>query len=310
MTLEQTVKRLFIGPSGIRAGWSTLLFLVILFGVTIALSGVLAWVAPYVLSQLREVGGASPLARRMGAATGLEAVAVIIATAVMAAIEGRSPLAYGLADRRAPVRFLAGLACGFVALSALVGVLLATGHLSLDGVAERGETAVHDAAMWGVVFLLVGVLEELLTRGYLQATLARGIGFWPAALLMSTLFGALHRPNAGESIIGLVAAGSVGLLLCFSLWWSGSLWWAIGFHAGWDWTQSFFYGTADSGTMIEGHWLASHPLGATWLSGGTVGPEGSVIVFVVMAILVPVIAVILRRPTTPSAQGQPVEAHP
>jgi uncharacterized protein len=47
--------------------------------------------------------------------------------------------------------------------------------------------------------------------------------------------------------------------------------------------------------MIEGHWLVSHPLGVTWLSGGTVGPEGSVIVFVVMAILVPVIAVMLRR---------------
>jgi uncharacterized protein len=310
MTPEHMVKRLFIGPSGIRAGWSALLFLVIVFAVTIALSEVLVWVAPYVLSELREVGGSSAMARRMGAATGLEAVAVIIATAVMAAIEGRSPLAYGLADRRGLARFLAGLGWGFVALSALVGMLLATGHLSLDGIAERGVMAVHDGAVWGVVFLLVGGLEELLTRGYLQATLGRGIGFWPAAVLMSTLFGALHRLNGGESTIGVVAAGSVGLLLCFSLWWSGSLWWAIGFHAGWDWTQSFFYGTADSGTMVEGHWLASHPLGATWLSGGTVGPEGSVIVFVVMTILVPVIAVTLRRRATPSAEGQPLEAHP
>ena len=55
----------------------------------------------------------------------------------------------------------------------------------------------------GMVFLMVGVFEELFSRGYLQATLARGIGFWLAAILMSTLFGALHIPNG--SIIGLVA---------------------------------------------------------------------------------------------------------
>jgi uncharacterized protein len=140
---------------------------------------------------------------------------------------------------------------------------------------------------------MVGLSEELLTRGYLQTTLARGVGFWPAAVVLSLLFGAGHAGNGGEAIIGLVSAGTIGLVFCYSLWRSGSLWWAIGFHTSWDWAQSYFYGTPDSGTLVHGHLLVSHPLGASWLSGGPVGPEGSIFVFVVIAATVPVIRLTL-----------------
>src|SRR5260370_24387097 len=60
-----------------------------------------------------------------------------------------------------------------------------------------------------------------------------------------------------------------------SLWYTKSLWWPVGFHAGWDWAQSYFYGTPDSGLVVKGHLLASHPAGSSLWSGGTVGPEGS-----------------------------------
>jgi hypothetical protein len=56
------------------------------------------------------------------------------------------------------------------------------------------------------------------------------------------------------------------------------VWWAVGFHAGWDWGQSYFYGTADSGLVVKGHLLASHPSGSPLWSRGTVGPEGSILI--------------------------------
>jgi hypothetical protein len=73
-----------------------------------------------------------------------------------------------------------------------------------------------------------------------------------------------------------VAAGLAGLVFCFALYRTGSLWWAIGIHAAWDWSQSFLYGVADSGLMAEGHLFATHPVGKPILSGGLTGPEGSV----------------------------------
>ena len=49
---------------------------------------------------------------------------------------------------------------------------------------------------------------------------------------------------------------------------TGSLWWAIGFHAAWDWGESYFYGTSDSGLMARGHLFGEHPVGKLLWSGG------------------------------------------
>jgi hypothetical protein len=68
-----------------------------------------------------------------------------------------------------------------------------------------------------------------------------------------------------------------GLLFCFSVWRTGSLRWAIGFHCTWDWTQLFIFGTIGSGVRFAGSVLTSTPVGPTWLSGGSAGPEGSVL---------------------------------
>jgi hypothetical protein len=52
----------------------------------------------------------------------------------------------------------------------------------------------------------------------------------------------------------------------------------VGFHGGWDWGLSFFYGTPDSGLVLEGHLLATHPRGDPRWSGGAAGPEGSLLI--------------------------------
>jgi uncharacterized protein len=85
------------------------------------------------------------------------------------------------------------------------------------------------------------------------------------------------------------------MVFCLSLWRSGSLWWAIGFHASWDWGQSFLYGVADSGLMVQHHLFATHPEGKPILSGGSTGPEGSIYVLAVLALVVLIIFFTLRR---------------
>ena len=163
--------------------------------------------------------------------------------------------------------------------------------------------ALRSAAEWALAFLGVGLFEETLARGYLQGRLSRAIGFWPAAVLLSILFGAGHYSNGGETATGLIGAGTVGLVFCYSLWRSGSLWWAIGFHTAWDWAQSYFYGTHDSGLGAESALLTSHPAGAAWLSGGSVGPEGSALVFVILIAVALVVRWTLTPPPSASTAG-------
>jgi hypothetical protein len=62
------------------------------------------------------------------------------------------------------------------------------------------------------------------------------------------------------------------------------LWFAVGFHAAWDWSETFFYSVPDSGTVFPGHLLSSSLRGPAWLSGGSAGPEGSVLCFAVVGL--------------------------
>ncbi len=292
--------RLFIGRNGLRAVWSVVVFAIILVAVVFVIFAVVGLVFGALVHNRGEMSsllGGTASGAGITTTTPLTIVissgplgaAVLVTTFVMARIEDRSPWSYGLALRRAGGLFSAGLGWGFLALSALVGLLALTGHLTISSPTNPPLVALRYAAEWAVAFLGVGVFEETMARGYLQTRLTRAIGFWPAAVLLSILFGAGHYSNHGETAIGLIGAGTVGLVLCYSLYRSGSLWWAIGFHAGWDWTQSYFYGTHDSGLASKGALFASDPGGVTWLSGGTTGPEGSVLVFVILVAVVFVI---------------------
>ena len=132
---------------------------------------------------------------------------------------------------------------------------------------------------------MAGVAEGFAFSGYALFALARGLGFWPAAALLAFLFGGLHLAlNAGENWLGSLSLVIVGLLLAFTLRRTGNLWFAVGLHAAFDWGETFLFSVPNSGLVAPGHLLNSSFHGPVWLTGGTVGPEGSVMVFVVMAL--------------------------
>jgi hypothetical protein len=163
----------------------------------------------------------------------------------------------------------------------------------------------HGSGAEGVyVMALLGVVPCLL----LHLKNSPSAGFWQAAWLTSTFFGYIHTFNKGETWIGIFSAAAVGFVFCASVRLTGSAWWAIGFHAAWDWAQTFFYGTADSGLQPKGHFLTTSPAGPVLWSGGSDGPEGSLLVIPI--ILVVLVALILvygrrRRAESPSASALP-----
>lgn len=266
---------MFIGPGGLRPGWR--IFLYIGMGVVLFL----------ILSSLEHLipaHGAGFLWRQMFIQIVL-VISSLTPAVIMAKIEKRQFCDYGLGLRQARGKqFAVGLVWGMVALSGLMLLMRAAGVFSYGGVALHGARIAKFAVFWGVFFLLVGVFEEFTFRGYTQFTLARAIGFWPAAVVWSLIFGALHLiGNVGETWLGSLCAALIGLFFCFTLRRTGSLWFAVGMHASWDWGESYLYSVPDSGGTVPGHLLSSSFHGSRWLTGGSVGPEGSVLVFVVIA---------------------------
>jgi len=128
--------------------------------------------------------------------------------------------------------------------------------------------------------------------------------FWQAAWVTSTAFGYYHTSNPGETPVGIFAAALIGFTFCVALRMTGSAWWAIGCHAAWDWAETFFFGTADSGLVPRGHYLTTTPSGSPLWSGGSDGPEGSLMVIAVSLLLLALLIVLYgRRKST--LQGMP-----
>lgn len=319
---KPTLRRLFVGEDGLRAGWSLLLFVVLMALFAAGVGTVVRHWHLIPKSALDAKAAMTPVRTILG--DGLQFLSFAFVAWLVSLVERRPFARYGLAMQRALPDVLAGLAWGFFCLSLLIGGLLATHAIAFEGLATHGSAAFTSGLEWLLAFFLVGVFEEFLTRGYIQYTLSRGIagiaramnpdnrhahawGFWVTAFLFSALlFMALHLGNPGETAPGILSVGLAGLTFAFSLWRTGTLWWAIGFHAAWDWSQSFLYGTHDSGLPAAGHLFNSHPVGSTLLSGGNTGPEGSILVLPTFLVIGAIIHFTLPRRSyfMTSAQGE------
>ncbi len=265
----------FVGPHGLRAVWRLLLYLGLWRVFVLLLDAMAAIVLPR---------GTHGIWLDL-AVESKRTVAAILPALVMAVIEKRPFGAYGLPGRQAFGKlFWAGMIWGIAAISLLVFAIDGFGDFSLGHVVLHGGRVYKFALFWGGFFLVVGFFEEFLLRGYSQFTLATGMGFWPAAVLLSGIFAAMHAGNPGETFTGLMAVAGIGLFFCLTLYRTGSLWFAVGFHAAFDWGESYLYSVPDSGGMVTGHLLNSSFHGSRWITGGSVGPEGSVFVFVVIAL--------------------------
>jgi len=208
-----------------------------------------------------------------------------LATWIMGSIEGRSIAEYGLPWRLMfGGRFWIGTLLGFVSLSCLLLAMRLVGVFHFGAFALRGTDIGKWSLIYVVVFVLVALTEEFSARGYALYTLTTIVGFWPAAMVTAIVFGYTHSGNSGEDWIGLANVGLFGLLACLLLRRTGDLWTPIGLHMSWDWSETFFYGVANSGKTYPGQLLNSSPSGPAWLSGGSVGPEGSVLCTLLMVL--------------------------
>jgi membrane protease YdiL (CAAX protease family) len=280
------------GPNGLRAGWRIAIFILLIF----LMSASLRFVRHNILHVPRPDVHAplEPVHEIYG--RGLSFLLAALAAAAMARIEKQRWGSYGLPLQRAfRSEFWFGILWGAAGVSLVMAALSIAGVYHIDGLALFGAPALKFAFLWGVAFLFVALLEEFLLRGYLQCALASAIGFWPSAVILSGLFLAGHLGNPGENWMGLTDVFLFGIFACFTLWRTGSLWFAVGVHAAWDWGLTYFYSVPDSGTVAVGHLFNIRTQGPAWLSGGSAGPEGSAINLVFDLIWFVIFALIYRK---------------
>lgn len=281
-----TSSTVFVGPNGIRAAWRLLIFVALIAGLLyckLDLYEVLHVHAPNPRDKVNFPG-------LDGANAAVNFIVIVIATLIMSKIERRPLDVYGLPWRKVLRSGIwVGMLAGFAMIAAVLLCLYALHAFEITGAETTGSALLISALLYTLQMLFVALSEEYLLRGYAQYTLATGIGFWPAALLLSVGFGALHSLNPGETVVGVISPALGGLVLCVALRQTGNLWLSVGIHAGLDWGESFFFGVPDSGNTPWRPFLSSHFQGPTWLTGGTTFPDGSIfmlLVFIAAAALI------------------------
>ncbi len=288
------MRKIFFNSRGLRAGWRLLIFVGIFVG--------LGYLSDRIITKIfhpKERSFLDPVGTIFGELESL--IQVLIATWIMARIERRRFLDYGIPLRNIfGSTFWVGIAWGAASTSLLVALIAAFGGYRLLGFALHGGALWYFAGVWIVANLLIGFSEELQFRAYLLATLADGIGFWAAAILLSIGFGALHyflKPH--ERWEDFASTGLLGLFMCFTLRRTGSLAFAIGFHAAFDLANLFVWSGQNAGEYAVGHLLETSWQGPQWLTGSLLGPEASWMVFVVIVLMFGIFDRCYRQKTFP-----------
>jgi membrane protease YdiL (CAAX protease family) len=292
---SDVIRIIFFNDRGLRAGWRLLIYcamMAVLITGGNLLGKLLAGTA-----QNRPKPPEFVLRIFQGLGELIFFLLLLLLAWIMSKIERRKMGAYGLPLQRSliPEFFTGYFFWGFLPLTVLLLVLRLCGVFYFGNFSPLNTQILGWCLLWLIFFLLVGLFEEYFFRGYVLYTLGDGIGFWPAAVILAMGFAYVHMGNGGETRIGIIATAVFALFAAATIWRTGNLWLAAGAHAGWDWGQSFFYGVNDSGFQAPGHLLNPHSQGPDWLSGGSVGPEGSVVTLVLWAAMTVFFLVYYRR---------------
>jgi membrane protease YdiL (CAAX protease family) len=185
---------------------------------------------------------------------------------------------------------LFGLGLGGVLMTAVFFCEFAAGWIEVKGyLVTSSPGAQFGLAIWipVVLFLCVGITEELTSRGYLLKNLSEGLkgsrlgaagAILAATVVSSVFFGLLHAANPNITPISIVNLMAAGVFLATGYILTGELAIPIGVHIAWNFFQGNVFGFPVSGLdPVAAQFIAIRQGGPGWMTGGNFGPEGGAI---------------------------------
>lgn len=278
---------IFVNPTNgkPRAGWRLLLqFVLFLLFVLIMMLAKGAFIS-------------SSLKIYEAFAMGIAGVGSVWTAAVL--LDKRSPLEYGLGWNKIWKQELAlGLGLGTLAMTVIFLIQWSAGWLSITGYGwERASSLPY--YLWILSYLgamvIIGFYEELIFRGYQILNMIEGfqsqttslrVASLLAILISSVIFGLLHAGNPNATLISTLNIVFAGVILAIPFLVTGRLAVSIGIHISWNFIQGGFYGFAVSGTSFRGSFIQIEQTGASYLTGGSFGPEAGLMGIMGMMLMV------------------------
>jgi membrane protease YdiL (CAAX protease family) len=214
--------------------------------------------------------------------TGIDGTQVSIATAIALLVAhwvtfltfDKRPWSFVWLDKRAahPRQILLSIVLGGAPIGVVSLILLNFGQLDYEPTPDGPSLLL---ALQTLIVLLPAALgEELLSRGYLFATLREWLGNRAAVIATSLGFGLLHWANPNVSTLSIVLVTLAGVYLAVILLATGSMYAAWIAHFSWNWVMAAILHVPVSGIPLARPDYQIVDSGPDWLTGGYWGPEG------------------------------------
>ena len=173
-----------------------------------------------------------------------------------------------------------GMILGFVFFSVCVGLSVLFGGLKFNGVSSEFVPTIFILYLFG--YMVQGMAEEVLCRGYFMGSYARRYPAYAAVLANALLFAALHLMNPGITVLAFINLTLFGIFASLYYIRGGNIWGIGAFHSVWNLVQGNFYGIQVSGLPLGNTLFSTTSVeGKTLLNGGSFGMEGSLICTIV-----------------------------
>lgn len=131
-------------------------------------------------------------------------------------------------------------------------------------------------------YILVAFSEEILFRGYMFQKFIELTNKYVALFVLSICFGLAHLFNPHISALSVINIILVGILFSICYIKTNSLWLPISIHFTWNFVQEVVFGFPVSGVKYFDTFISFVSTGPEWITGGHFGPEGSIIVSVLL----------------------------
>ncbi len=194
----------------------------------------------------------------------------------------RKPRTIGFVKEKCVSEYLWGLLIGVVIFTLAVILCVITGTLTFNGISEGFNIGMFILFFLG--FVVQGMSEEVLCRGYLMVSIARRSSLPVAILANSLFFAALHLMNNGITVLAFVNLTLFGIFASVMFIRRGSIWMVGAVHSVWNFVQGNVFGIKVSGMDIDCMLLESEITDMAVINGGSFGLEGGLAVSVVLLV--------------------------
>lgn len=203
--------------------------------------------------------------------------------------EKRKAASMGFRKKGFIVEYGKGIAIGaFMFLVAYVLMVL-TGSVEFMAVSSGNFSILYCVAFFAG-YLIQGMAEEVICRGYLMVSLSRRYSISYSVILSAAFFAALHGMNAGVGFLAFLNLFLFGIFMgllmvrCENIWIVGAV------HSIWNFVQGNILGIQVSGLHRQPSLFTSElAADRQWMNGGAFGAEGGLAVTMVLGLSIAVL---------------------